>query len=438
MPLEHSFAALKANPARTLYPRVSANYAKLGWRFWLGLPWMVLKTYRAELRVRSLSRTFAEKLRSEIIPAFLAECQLETLTDWATLDDASLLKKLDHWRRRALHTFARESLKPTALAGTALVNVDRFLRAALPPERALALRTAFTAGVRTGLGSSIRGLKAGRISRDEFLSRFGHRGSQEMELSQPRWAEDPTGLDHLLAGESVREESNAHDFSVVDEVAKETNLSPVARHALAEEITRLRTYLALREEAKNALMQGYVMIRRILVEMDRHFHLAGGIFYLTPEELPSLIAGKDLSGLIAQRRRRRRLALSLPVPQVLFSDDLEAIGRTEPIDGADTLHGIPLSAGVAEGPALVLTEPGPPPAEPYILVCPSTDPAWVPLFVGAMALVMEVGGVLSHGAIVAREFGLPAVAGIPEARRRIRTGQRLRVDGGTGRVTILS
>jgi pyruvate,water dikinase len=78
------------------------------------------------------------------------------------------------------------------------------------------------------------------------------------------------------------------------------------------------------------------------------------------------------------------------------------------------------------------------PEEPYILVAPTTDPAWVPLFVHARGLVMETGGVLSHGAIVAREFGLPAVAGLPDIHRRLKTGQRLRIDGGTGKVTLLN
>src|SRR5207245_10869842 len=108
-------------------------------------------------------------------------------------------------------------------------------------------------------------------------------------------------------------------------------------------------------------------------------------------------------------------------------------------EGGDTLQGVPLSAGVAEAPALVLEEPSAEsPAGDYVLVCPSTDPAWVPLFVRAKALVMETGGVLSHGAIVAREFGLPAVAGLPGIHQRVKSGQRLRVDGATGSVTILA
>src|SRR5207248_11331455 len=129
------------------------------------------------------------------------------------------------------------------------------------------------------------------------------------------------------------------------------------------------------------------------------------IFFLTPDELPRLVAGEDLSALITQRKRRRTVALSLEAPPVLFSDDLETLGRPPaPVAGAATLTGVPLSAGVAEGPALVLREPGPPVGEGYVLVCTSTDPAWVPLFVPARGLVMVAGGVLSHGATVARVF----------------------------------
>jgi pyruvate,water dikinase len=222
-------------------------------------------------------------------------------------------------------------------------------------------------------------------------------------------------------------------------IADEAKLNPAQRASLEKDLRDLHTFLALRETCKHYLMKGYALIRRILVELDRRRKLGGGIFFLTPEELPRLTEGEDLSGLIAQRRRRRDLALSLEVPQVLFSDDLEAIGRPAAAGAADALQGVPLSAGVAEGPALVLEEPTAAelPAEPYVLVCPSTDPAWVPLFVHARGLVMETGGVLSHGAIVAREFGLPAVAGLPQVHRRLRTGQRLRVDGATGTVTVL-
>jgi pyruvate,water dikinase len=188
-------------------------------------------------------------------------------------------------------------------------------------------------------------------------------------------------------------------------------------------------------------MRGYAVIRRSLVELDTRYRLNNGIFYLLPEELPRLLKGEDFAATIAARKRRRTLALSLEAPTVLFSDDLEAIGRPVPVTSTEVaLNGVPLSAGVVEAPALVLQEPltDKIPAEGYILVCPSTDPAWVPLFVHAKGLIMETGGVLSHGAIVAREFGLPGVAGFPGITQQLQTGQRLRVDGVHGTVTILS
>ena len=225
----------------------------------------------------------------------------------------------------------------------------------------------------------------------------------------------------------------------VEKIANEAKLGGPFRDQLKLKVSRLRTYLGLREAGKHYLLLGYAVIRRALVELDRRFGLNGGIFFLTPADLPDLIAGKDLSTKIAAARKLRQTQLSLEVPPVLFSDDLDAIGRPLPEPpGGDKLEGVPLSAGVAEGPALVLTEPtAAPPEGGYVLVCPSTDPAWVPLFVHAKALVMETGGVLSHGAIVAREFGLPAVAGLPGATHRLKTGQVLRVDGGRGTVTVV-
>ena len=226
----------------------------------------------------------------------------------------------------------------------------------------------------------------------------------------------------------------------LDVIADELTISGPFRDQFQLRVERLRTFLGLREAGKHYLLMGYAVIRRALVELDRRFRLNGGIWFLTPTDLPGLIAGKDLGAQIAAARKRRQTELSLEVPPVLFSDDLDAIGRPlpEPSSG-DRLEGVALSAGVAEGPALVLTEPAAaPPEGGYVLVCPSTDPAWVPLFVHAKGLVMETGGVLSHGAIVVREFGLPAVAGLPGATQRIKTGQMLRVDGGRGTVTLVN
>jgi pyruvate,water dikinase len=447
VPFEHPFAALKADPQKALYPQPVLNASRGGWRFWLLLPWLLVKLARAASRVQRLSQTFAQRLRGEILPSFAAETEREAAQDLGRLDTAALLQRLEHWTGRTLHVLARDSLKPTVFAAVAMGNLERALQRPLGFDRARAALGELVMGIRpdpeADLPRAVGDLAAGRLDRATFLQRFGHRSSQEMELAQPRWAEDPAALDQLVArggGGGHKAQVESTDWAAAwTRIAQAAKLSDAQRVKLEGEIQALHTYLGLRETGKHYLMKGYAQIRRILVELDRRHNLNGDIFYLTPEELPRLAAGEDFAAVIAERRQRRSLALALEVPQVLFSDDLEAIGRPAEIPAADTLRGVALSAGVAEGPALVLSEPSQAqtPAEPYILVCPSTDPAWVPLFVNARGLVMETGGVLSHGAIVAREFGLPAVAGLSDIHRRLRSGQRLRVDGSSGVVTVL-
>lgn len=443
-PLEHDFAALKAAPHRALYPRARPNWSRAGWAFWMFYPIHGFRSFRHELNLQRWCRTFADRLRSEIIPAFTAETTRGAQEDLTSLEGPALLERLEHWVRRTLIDFARDSLKATVLAAVAMGKLEYLLTKSLGPDRARAALGELVMGVRpdidADLPAAVRALATGAMDRATFLDRFGHRGPHEMELAQPRWAEGPAALDRLIAQGAGPEASHAASPGETwERIASEAKLSSLVRPLLEVELKSLHEFLALRESGKHALMRGYALIRRVLVALDQKYRLQGGVFFLAPEELPRLVEGHDYSATIAERRRRRKVALSLEVPQVLFSDDLEAIGRPQPVADGDTLRGVPLSAGVAEGPALVLEEPDGAvlPAEAYILVCPSTDPAWVPLFVHARGLVMETGGVLSHGAIVAREFGLPAAAGIAGVHRRLKTGQRLRLDGATGTVTLL-
>jgi rifampicin phosphotransferase len=425
-----------------MYPRAEQNGSKVGLAFWLTWPVHIYRSFRFELQLQNWVRTFAGRLRGEIIPAFVAETNHGATEDLSKLDDNALLERMEHWIRRTLYDFARESLKATVLGAVAMGKLEMVLTRPLGAERTRAAVGELTMGVRPGpeadLPGAIRDLGEGKLDHATFLARFGHRGPQDMELAQPRWSEDASALEKMTA--------KAHGSQPVglpenawERIAAEAKLSSLQRQILEPELKSLHAYLSLRETGKHTLMKGYALIRRVLVELDRRHHLNGGIFFLTPDDLPRLVKGEDLSKLIGDRRRRREVALSLDLPQVLFSDDLEAIGRPTMVTGGDAMQGVPLSAGVAEGPALVLEHPDGAaiPSEAYILVCPSTDPAWVPLFVNAKGLVMETGGVLSHGAIVAREFGLPAVAGLSGVHKRLKTGQRLRVDGGGGTVTLL-
>lgn len=450
IPFEHDFAALKRDPCRAAYPEPRLNPARGGWRFWLGLPWIMFLLARSARRLRREATAFPRRFREEVIPRFLSTLEAETSIDLTRVSKADLLQHLDRVIGLTLNDFARESLKPTVLAGAALAELEAILARAMEPERAHSAAAELIVGARpdpdADLAAAVFTLRDVHLTREEFLRSFGHRCKQEMELMQPRWNEEPEAVDALLSRSVGTLSANARTGAdgkgaAWQRIAAEARLTARQRRLAEQKIESARSAIGLRETAKHYLMKGYAQIRRLLLELDHRYGLDGGIFFLTPDELPRLLAGEDFSTTIASRRRRRTANLSLDVPQVLFSDDLEAIGRPVAV-AADqsTLQGTPLSAGCAEGLALVLEEPAAPPqdmTEPFVLVCPSTDPAWVPLFARACGLLMETGGILSHGAIVAREFGVPAIAGLPGIYRRLSTGQRLRVDGTTGRVTLL-
>lgn len=442
LPLEYSLKQLKAEPYRAFDASPRLNLLRLPWHNWLFFPFylgrLALRLFRGARQRAQQARRFALRFSQEIVPAFIAEAHAAATVDLGQLDVPSLLAFFDHWARRTLVEFARESLKPTAFAALEMASLERKLAQVLGNERAHRLIRELIVGVRPAperdLASALPELAAGKISREEFLDRFGHRGPEEMELASPRWAEAPDLLDRMKSLPQTGEAKTWEDY-----LRSESRLNSEQQQLVRQDLARLHDFIRWREAGKHYLLLGYALIRKALVELDHRYKLDGGIFFLMPQELASLAAGEDLTPQLEQRRRRRTLALGLEAPAVLFSDDLDVLGRPLPLPAGQILQGVALSPGVSEAPALVLEQRPSFPLkyEEYILVCPSTDPAWIPLFGSAKGLVLEVGGVLSHGAIVAREFGLPAVAGLPGILRRVRTGQRLQVDGTRGIITII-
>jgi len=442
-PFEYPLAAFRANPKLALDPKPTLNPLRDGWKALFRLPGIVWRLSRMSSIARRRAETFAVEFRTAIAPPFVAEAQAALAQNWATLDPPALVAILTIWVKKTLVEFARDSLKPTVFADMMWNGTLEMLVPKLGEARAKAAIGELALGAKpddgTDYADGIRRFAAGQLTHEAFLSDFGHRCANEMELAQPRWSEDPAAVARLKATQPMQ--ATSHTDNAMSRILDEAKIAGPFRDKFTSQVAHLRTYLGLRETAKHQMLRGYAVIRRALVELDSRFQLRGGIFFLTLDDLPDLLQGKDLSARIAQRKKRRQAELALELPPVLFSDDLAAIGRAlPPPEGATIFQGVALSAGVAEGPALVLNEPHASLDVPdgFILVCPSTDPMWVPLFARARGLVMETGGVLSHGAIVAREFGLPAVAGLPGITRQLVTGTKLRVDGGSGSVAIVN
>jgi pyruvate,water dikinase len=165
------------------------------------------------------------------------------------------------------------------------------------------------------------------------------------------------------------------------------------------------------------------------------------VYFLELSELLHLLeSGSAVHELIRRRRVEHEHYRQLTPPRVLTSDSEQVAGRRQGAAvPAVALAGSAASAGVVEGPARVVLDPHTATLEKgEVLVAPGTDPGWTPLFLNAAGLVTEVGGLMTHGSVVAREYGIPAVVGVPGATRAIRTGQRVRVNGDIGYVEVLT
>jgi len=211
------------------------------------------------------------------------------------------------------------------------------------------------------------------------------------------------------------------------------------REDIEAKLAEARTLLPYRETGKYYLMMGYELIRQALEELARRWDLGGGIYFLQRDELRRFHGeAAALRAKIAERKSRWQVLQRLDAPDIVDSQNLDGLGLPPPIAAASELVGAAMAPGVATGIARVVADPQSAGdlGTDYILVCASTDPGWTPLFLNARGLVVERGGVLSHGAIVARDFGIPAVA-CPHATQQISDGALIRVDGNQGRVSVV-
>jgi rifampicin phosphotransferase len=290
----------------------------------------------------------------------------------------------------------------------------------------------------------------------DFLRLYGHRGVAEIDLGLPRWSEDPAYILSVLANYLRLDDPDAapdvqfaratrEAEQMVDELIRRSTNKGRLRGALVRFLLgRARALSGLREMPKFCIVLLMARARELLWTVGRELaetgrlQSAGDIFFLSVPEAWAALAGEDLRPVVRDRRAVYEQEIGRRhVPRVLLSDGTEPTPGTHHATEADgVLRGTPASGGVVTQKARVILDPGEAGLEPgEILVAPSTDPGWTPLFLTAGGLVMEMGGPMSHGAIVAREYGIPAVVGVPDATELIETGRRITVDGSAGEVT---
>jgi phosphohistidine swiveling domain-containing protein len=294
-----------------------------------------------------------------------------------------------------------------------------------------------------------------------FMEKYGMRGVGEIDFGQARWREDPTPIMHTLQSYLNIDEASAPDaLFVKGQQAASNAIEKIATKArkqtggwLKEKMARgaarrVRLLMGARESPKFFAIRTMGIARKALLEVGEEFTQAGTIeraedlVFLKLDELEALAKNesRDWKALIVERRatyerelRRRQ------VPRILVSDGrafYEGLGSET--DTGTMITGSPVSPGVAEGTVHIIFDPNGAQLVPgEILVCPGTDPAWTPLFMAASGLITEVGGMMTHGSVVAREYGIPAVVGVHQATTRLKNGQRIRIDGTAGKIVVL-
>ena len=305
-------------------------------------------------------------------------------------------------------------------------------------------------------------LAGGRQARDAiqaYLDTYGMRCVGEIDITKPRWSERPTTLVPIIlgniknfepgAGKRRFEQGRQEAWTKEQELLARLRVLPEGERK-AEEVKRMidrvRTFIGYREYPKYGMVSRYFVYKQALLEEAERLVQAHvlrekeDIFYLTFQELHDVVRTHQVDDQLIRRRQGAfRSYQALTPPRVLTSDG-EVIAGTYRRDDvpAGALVGLPVSGGTIEGRARVILDIAQADLEAGdILVTAYTDPSWTPLFVAIKGLVTEVGGLMTHGAVIAREYGLPAVVGVEQATQLIRDGQRIRVHGTDGYVEIL-
>ncbi|GGX60882.1 putative phosphoenolpyruvate synthase [Streptomyces minutiscleroticus] len=306
-------------------------------------------------------------------------------------------------------------------------------------------------------------LPGGTEARDAiegYLDRYGMRCVGEIDITRPRWRERPATLVPAIldnvrnfepgAAERRFEHGRRQARKKEQDVLSRLRALPDGEKKADEAkrmIDRVRTFIGYREYPKYGIVSRYFVYKQALLKeaerlvRTRVLAEQEDAFYLTFQELHDAVRSNRVDDrLVRQRKDAFRSYRALTPPRVLTSDGECVNGAYRRDDvPAGALLGLPVSAGTVEGRARVVLDIAEADLEAGdILVTTYTDPSWSPLFVGVAGLVTEVGGLMTHGAVIAREYGLPAVVGVERAARSIRDGQRIRVHGTDGYVEILS
>ncbi len=381
----------------------------------------------ASFRLARSAEAIEQQYRSQFLPVFLREIRIHETVNLNELHTTELLVLLETWSDEF---FTKNYLQAEIINLAAdfywKTATQKLARADLDP--ADYLTHAGETVVHQAM-SILPDIRSGTRRVDDFIQFFGHRAPMDYELAQARYQEDTELVSRLVA----RAERSVH-----------SSVSPASQpkdRLLALSIERAGRFQILKEEAKHHVLRQVANLRRLFLEIDKRLELDQGIFYLRWDEIPDLRTHECLERmqtLIAHRKREAELLADVPIPSTVSLGQLECVDSefsTTPAQvNTRKLKGIRVAGeGDVVGSVRVLVDStdSDPFENDHILVARFTDPTWTPLFARARGVVTEIGGWLSHAAIVAREYNLTTIVGASNATQQLKTGQlvRLNTDG---------
>lgn len=320
-PYGYDFTAIREKPELGMYPKLVTVPSRKTNRFWWRLPMIAWRMISSTARIKAALQQEAQWLQTAVYPPFAALALENRGLDLTTLGEDPLAQEFQRWIR-AIDEFAEHSLRPGVLAATALVELEQQLVAAHVGDPASVSRQ-LVMGVspppESDLPGALRRLTRGEMPQEEFLRAFGHRGPQEMELSQPRWSEAP----ELLPSSGLPTgDHDARPLALEDvvDLKKHAALRPRLESALSQ----AREFLALRESSKHYLMLGFERLRAIIREEGRRIGIGDDIFYLDLSEIANFNRNDNVNYVVRNcelplpkiraNKRRRQVLLSLPAP----------------------------------------------------------------------------------------------------------------------------
>jgi pyruvate,water dikinase len=454
MPFAYDHQDLLADPRLLETAPTKFEAERADEKFLLRLPGNLLAMFRSHGTMKRARRDAIKVFEEVELPWFHEYIVKKMEQDLEELSTQEVIAELHDRIQRVLTDFGKESLKPGFFGGCARLELEAKLTQLLGRVEGEKLVRSLISGL-TGDTTVEQNAMLFRVSQgvetmDAFLQSYGHRCAGEMELANARWREDDAFLRQIVEKQETTEEHSPASLHKRNQERREQAMRELPDvlvewggsfmrediEGLAVEAQKLLPY---RETGKHHLMMGYALIRTAILELGRRWELDKEVFFLQLDELEQFENDRDrLVQEIATRKVRWRSAQLLDLPEGISSDNLDELGLPRQIDAASELEAQSLAAGVVTGTAHIIFNPSDATdlGDDCILVCPSTDPGWTALFTTIKGLIVERGGVLSHGAITARDFSIPAVA-CPDTTQIIKNGATVRVDGDRGHISII-